>query len=163
HDLPVAVGLRLAACVDGARISIVDERHAVADEDVVLELDALADERVTGDLHPPANLGAVLDLNKGANPPLVADLRSVQVDEVEDCDVFAKLHVRRDGLELHAMPWSFIRESSGRVRGATGRLPRGARRPGCLQPRRLRARAAARWSRRTPARRARAPRVDRAQ
>src|SRR5438094_3829168 len=98
---PVAVALQLAGGGDGSRESIVDERHAVADEDVILDLDAFADERVARNFHAPSNLRALLNLDERADAALVADLASVEIDEIVDPDVSTQLHVVRDCDAFH--------------------------------------------------------------
>src|SRR3954471_6986474 len=47
---PVVLGLEVAALRGGTRDLVVDEHHAVADEDAVADRDAVADERVALDL-----------------------------------------------------------------------------------------------------------------
>src|SRR5689334_3703147 len=49
-DLPIGRVLQGAILVRGARVTVVDEHDAVADEYLVLDDDALANERVRGDL-----------------------------------------------------------------------------------------------------------------
>ncbi len=67
---------------DRARIEIVGEHHAVADEDAVLDRHALADERVARDLAVAADRRAALDFDERADPRAVADRAAVQVDEL---------------------------------------------------------------------------------
>ena len=81
-DLPVGFGLQLPVGGRGPRIAVVDEHHAVADEDVVLNRDAFADERMARDLAALADAGVLLDLDEGADLRFVADLATVQVDEL---------------------------------------------------------------------------------
>ena len=64
------------------RIRVVDEHHAVADEDMVLDRDALADERVARDLAAPADRRVLLNLDERADLGLVADRAAVEVDEL---------------------------------------------------------------------------------
>ena len=65
----------------GPRVLVVDEHHAVADEDLVLDGHAFADEGVAGDLDPAADAGAFLDFDEGADLALVTDLAAIEVDE----------------------------------------------------------------------------------
>ena len=76
------LGLQLAARRRRARIGVVDERHAVADEHVVLDRHAFADEGVARDLAARADRGVLLDFDERADLGLVADLAAVQVDEL---------------------------------------------------------------------------------
>src|SRR2546426_2344312 len=73
HDLPVGLGLERAAG-GRARIAIVDEHHAVTDEDLVLDRHPLAQERMRGDLAPGADAHALLNLDERTDLRLVADL-----------------------------------------------------------------------------------------
>jgi hypothetical protein len=74
-------------------MSVVEERHAVADEDVVFDRHSLTDERVARDPAPPPDFCIFLNFDEGADLRLVADLAAVQVDEFrrgrgeEDLDV----------------------------------------------------------------------------
>ena len=77
-------------------IRVVDERHAVADEDVVLDRHAFADERVARDLAAAADRRVLLDLDERADLRLVADLAAVEVDELRQPDVLPELDVGRD-------------------------------------------------------------------
>jgi hypothetical protein len=61
---------------------IVDEHHAVADEDLVLDRHAFADERMRFDLAARADRHALLDLDERADAAAVAHRAAVQVDEI---------------------------------------------------------------------------------
>ena len=74
---------------------VVDEHHAVADEDLVLDRDARADERVALDLAARADLDARLDLDERADAREVSDPAPVEVRERLDEDAFAEVHVAR--------------------------------------------------------------------
>ena len=78
----------------GAGVGVVDESHAVADEDIVLDGHAFADEGVAGDLAVPADGGVFLDLDEGADLGVVADRAAVEVDELRELDIFPELDVR---------------------------------------------------------------------
>jgi len=95
-DLPVGFGLQIPVGGSGPRIAVVDEHNAVADEDVILDRDAFADESVARDLAAFTDSCILLDLDKRANLRFIADLTTVQVDELGELDVSPKLHVRRD-------------------------------------------------------------------
>ena len=82
HDRPVRVGLQAAVGVDGARVQIVGEHHAVADEHPVLDRHAFADEAVARDLAVAADRGAALDLDERADPRARADPAAIEVDQV---------------------------------------------------------------------------------
>ena len=85
------------------RVHIVDKRHVMADEDVVLDRHAFADEGVGGDLAVPADEGALLDLDEGPDLGIVADRAAVEVDEGENLDVLAQLDVGRDPAVFHGI------------------------------------------------------------
>ncbi len=74
---------------------VVDEHHAVPDEDAVSELDAGADERVALDLAARPDDRSRLNLDERPDPRLVADAAAVQVREGLDDDALAELDVRR--------------------------------------------------------------------
>ena len=104
HDgwnyFPINVGLQRTAFSSRARIFVVDENHAVADEDFVLDRDAFADKAMRGNFAVAAYAGALLNLDERSNAGAVADLTAVEINEVMDFDVAAKLDVRRDYAEL---------------------------------------------------------------
>src|SRR5436190_2474053 len=96
-DLPVLFGLQLT--VDGRPgIGVVDEHHAVPDEDVVLDRHALADERVAGDLAVLSDPGVLLNLDEGADLRVVPDFAAVEIDELRELDALTQLHVRSDAV-----------------------------------------------------------------
>jgi hypothetical protein len=64
----------------------------VADKNVIFNIHALTDERVRGDLAVLTNPGVLLNLDKRANLGVISDFAAVQVHEIKDLDVFAKLH-----------------------------------------------------------------------
>ena len=72
-DLPVIRGLQIPRGRRRPRVGVVDEDHAVADEDLVLDGHAFADEGVAGDLAAPPDAGVLLDLDEGADLGFVAD------------------------------------------------------------------------------------------
>jgi hypothetical protein len=51
---------------------------------------------VTRDLAVTADDGALLDLDERTDPGAVADLTAIEIDEVIDLNVLAKLYVRSD-------------------------------------------------------------------
>jgi hypothetical protein len=94
--LPVLFALQDSGGGGGAGISVVDEDHAVADEDVVFDGHAFADKTVAGNLAATADAGVFLNLHKGAHSGPIADFAAVQVDEVGQAHFAAQLHVGRD-------------------------------------------------------------------
>src|SRR5437763_192002 len=84
------IGLQLT--VDGRPgIGVVDEHHAVPDEDVVLDRHALADERVAGDLAVLSDPGVLLNLDEGADLRVVPHFAAVEVDEFRELDALTQL------------------------------------------------------------------------
>jgi hypothetical protein len=73
----------------------------VPDKYLILDLDPFADERVALNLDAAADLRTALDLNECANPRFVADLASVQIDEIENFDVPAQPDVGGYRLPFH--------------------------------------------------------------
>src|SRR5262249_46211215 len=96
---PVRFGLR-SSVRRRARVLVVDERHIVSDEHVVLDRDALADERVARDLDVPPDPSAFLDLDERPDLRVVPDLAAIQVHEVENLDVLAELDVAKASLRV---------------------------------------------------------------
>ena len=90
---PIRLGLKPAVRGGGPRVGVVDEGHAVPDEDVVFDGHALADEGVAGDLAVFADGGVFLDLHKGADLGVVADRAAVEVDELRELHVFSELDI----------------------------------------------------------------------
>jgi hypothetical protein len=80
----------------GPRIAVVNEHHAMADENVILDRDALANKGVARDFAPLADRCVFLDLNEGADLGLIANLASVEVDELGQSYILTKLYVRCD-------------------------------------------------------------------
>ena len=77
----------------------------MAYEDLVLDRDPLANKSVCRDLAAASDPGSFLNLDEGAYPRFVADLASVQVNEISDRHVPAKLDVfgnsAEQGILLH--------------------------------------------------------------
>ena len=115
-DFPVGFGLQFAVAGGGARIGVVDERHAVADEDVVLDGHAFADEGVAGNLAALADGGILLDFDECADLGFVADLAAVKIDELRELNVFPQLHAGRDA-EIVSMLVLLIRDICGTPTG----------------------------------------------
>ena len=79
----------------GARIQIVDEHHAVPNEDVVFDVHSFADKTVRGDLAAASNEDVFLDLDEGADFGLVTQRASVEVHQIwlEDSYILPKNNV----------------------------------------------------------------------
>src|SRR3954447_4016341 len=80
-ERPVVLGLEAAVGVRRARTAVVDEHHAVPDEDLVLDVDAAADERMTLDLATCPDRCVALDLDERPDAGAVADPAAVEVCE----------------------------------------------------------------------------------
>ena len=65
----------------------------MADKDVVFNGDAFTDKGVTGNLAAPADAGILLNLNERSNLRFIADLASVEVDELGQFHIAAQLYV----------------------------------------------------------------------
>src|SRR5262245_28915173 len=101
HHGPVAVALEFAALVHGAREAIVDEHHAVSNEDVILDLDTFADEGMARNLDAAADLRALLDFDECTDARLVADLTAVHVYELVGLGVLPQLNFMTDHNKSH--------------------------------------------------------------
>src|SRR5438876_9104588 len=95
-DFPVLLGLQRTVRSCGARVGVVDEGDAVADEDVVLDGHAFANERVAGDLAVLADVRVLLNFDKGTDLGVVAYFAAIEVDEPRQLDAFAQLHIGRN-------------------------------------------------------------------
>src|SRR2546425_115983 len=95
-DFPVLLGLQRTVRSCGARVGVVDECDAVADEDVVLDGHAFANERVAGDLAVLADVRVLLNFDKGTDLGVVAYFAAIEVDEPRQLDAFAQLHIGRN-------------------------------------------------------------------
>ena len=92
----------LPVCGRGPRIGVVDERHAMADEDVVFDVHSFANKSMAGNLAVPADAGVFLNLDERADLCFVADLASIEIDEFRKLHVFAEFHVRRDAADTRS-------------------------------------------------------------
>src|SRR5262249_59994818 len=81
-DSPVLLCFERTVRTCGEGVRIVDERHTVAHENVVLDGHAFADKRVTGDLTVLSDLGVLLNLDEGTDFCVVTDIAPVKVDEL---------------------------------------------------------------------------------
>ena len=95
---PIGGGLERACGVSGAGAVIVDEDHAVADENGVFDGHAFAEEGVAGDFAMGADLHAFLDFDESANFGVVADFAAVKIHEGEDLDILAEFDIGSDAL-----------------------------------------------------------------
>ena len=88
--------MQFAAPSGGTWIGIVDERHAVADEDVVLDGHALTDERMARDFAVLADLRVLLDFHESPDLGVIAHFTAVEIDELRERNPFAQLHIGSD-------------------------------------------------------------------
>ena len=101
-DLPIAGGLQLSGRGRRSRIGVVDEHHAVADEDVILDRHALADEGVARDLAPPANAGMPSGSRRTRQSWFRHRSRSrTRLMNLRELDVLPELDVGRNAHEVH--------------------------------------------------------------
>src|SRR5579859_734927 len=99
-DFPVAFRLQLAFRRRSARIGIVDERDAVADENVVFDGHAFAHEGMAGNLAIPSNRCVLLNLDERANLGVFPDFAAVEIDEFGKLDPGPEFHVRSNRAEF---------------------------------------------------------------
>jgi hypothetical protein len=76
--------LQSAVAVRGSRIAVIDECHAVSDENAVLDRYPFADEGVTRYLAALPDFCALLDLDERPDLCFIADLATVEIDEAVD-------------------------------------------------------------------------------
>src|SRR5258708_6483738 len=79
---------------------VVDEGHAVAYENIILNGHSFADKSMAADFAMFADLGVLLDLHKRAYLRLIADLATIEIDEFGELYVFSQLHIGSDALML---------------------------------------------------------------
>src|SRR5690606_8836582 len=99
---PVGRPLQFTPLGGGARVEVVGEHHAVADEHAVLDNDAFADEGMARYLAVLANTGVLLDFHEAADATVPADRAAVEIDEVglEDHHALTHRHLLHHGLAL---------------------------------------------------------------
>jgi len=85
-DLPIGFGLQRTGS-GRPWIGIINEGDAMADEHVIFDVHPSQDKSVAGNLAAAATRAFFLDLDKCADLGVVADLASVQVDELGKLDV----------------------------------------------------------------------------
>src|SRR6516162_9197319 len=93
---PVTFGLQASAGVRGPGINVINKRHPVPDENIVLNGDTLTNKTVTGDLAVISDLGVLLDFDEGADFHVIAHFTAIQVDELRELDAFTQLDIGRD-------------------------------------------------------------------
>ena len=90
---------------------VVDEHHAVTDENAVFNRHPFSNEGVTRDFDPAPDLGVLLDLDKRADLAFIANFTAIQVGEGIDLDILAQFHV---GCDAHKIPGCHRRPPSFR-------------------------------------------------
>src|SRR6516162_3945259 len=93
-DFPIAACLQLPGGRRRTRVRIVDECHAMSDEDLILDGHTLAHEGVARDLAALADRRVFLDFDERPDLCLVAYLATVEIDELRQLHVLPQLHVR---------------------------------------------------------------------
>ena len=91
QEFPVALGSK-PSLGGGTRGFVIDEDHAVADEDLVFDFDARADEGMALDLAVGADACALLNLHERPYAGVVTDLAAVKIRERVDDDVLPERH-----------------------------------------------------------------------
>jgi len=100
HYCPIIIRLYGASRPGGARIFVVDEGHAMTHEDLVFDRHALTDERVTRYFAVATHVDAFLNLDEGTDFSAVADLATVEVNEMVNDYVTTESNVSSDYAEL---------------------------------------------------------------
>ena len=98
---PVLFRLRRPVAVGRARFTIVDEDHAMADEDFVLDRHAAANEAMAGDLAVLSDSRVLLNLNKSPDFRVVTDFATIKIDELRQLDVLTELDVEGNAIMIH--------------------------------------------------------------
>ncbi len=119
-ERPVVRALRRAVGVARARMLVVDEGDAVADEHAIGDPHARADEAVRRDLAVIADRRVALDLDERTDPRVRADPAAIEVHELVDRRAFADDDVRRDRLKSsnHRDLRRFVHESPTGIKRA---------------------------------------------
>src|SRR5206468_191330 len=91
---PIGLCLQLLICSGCAWESIIDKRHIVTDQDIILDSDTLADKGVALYFTILANPSSLLDLNECANLRIISDFAAIEIDEIVDFYTFTKLDIR---------------------------------------------------------------------
>jgi hypothetical protein len=81
-------------------VLVINKHDAVADEDLIFNVDAFADKAVARDFAVPADARALLNLDERTYRRAVADFAAVEVYEVVDSNAVAEFDVGRDDTEL---------------------------------------------------------------
>ena len=97
---PISLCLSRAIAIRGTREAVIDEGHAMTDENLVFEGDSLAKKAVAGNFTTVAHANTSLDLHKGADLHVVPDLAAIQVGESEYLYSLAQFDVGRDALKV---------------------------------------------------------------
>ena len=100
HDRPVIIRLYGAARPGGARIFVVDEGHAMTHEDLVFNRHAFTDKSMARDFAVTTHAGTFLNLDEGTDFSAVADLATVEVNEMVNDYVTTESNVSSDYAEL---------------------------------------------------------------
>ena len=100
HDCPIIIRLDGASRPGGARIFVVDEGHTMTHEDLVFDRHAFTDERVTRYFAVATHVGAFLNLDEGTDFSAVANLATVEVNEMVNDYVTTESNVSSDYAEL---------------------------------------------------------------
>ena len=132
--LPVRFSLQRAVRGGGPRKSIVDERHAMADEDFVFDRHAFADKRVTGNFAAASRSAPPFEFpRKRQFSDSSPNCATVKIRERKDLDPLAKLDVLAQSVGK-AVP-GCSREADGRAgRDRSERMSHGHCRCRCPLP-----------------------------
>src|SRR5579885_1878470 len=93
--------LKRPVLVGRARIAVICEHHAMADERFILDDHTLANEAVRGDFAPPADAHPLLNLDEWADAGPGADAAAIEIYQVRmaDADIFLEDDRFADGHE----------------------------------------------------------------
>jgi len=100
HNCPIIIRLYGASRPGGAWIFVVDEGHAMTHEDLVFDRHAFTDERVTRYFAVTTHARTFLNLDEGTDFGAVADLATVEVNEMVNDYVTTESNVSSDYAEL---------------------------------------------------------------
>src|ERR1051326_3722126 len=118
YTRPVRLGLKPSLRRRRAGETVIDKRHAVADEHLIFQRHPLANEGVARDLAPVANSRALLDFHERADLDIIAYFTAVEIGKGKHFDPLAEFHIRRDTPE--GLVW-IVHSSQSRAVPACGR------------------------------------------
>jgi len=83
----------MARRIGSTRISIINERHPMPDENPGFDCHPFTNERMAADLAVSADLGAFLDFDERSDSGLVSNLATIKINKAVNADVLPELYI----------------------------------------------------------------------